>query len=147
MAGNYKHGMRHTRIYIIWRAMRQRCNNPHTINYKNYGGKGVRVCDEWNNDFMSFYNWSVENGYNDTLTIDRINASGNYEPSNCRWITQKEQQNNRTNNHRILFNGELHTMAEWSDITGIKKATIGARLKKGWSVERALTEIAYIGKK
>ena len=77
MRGNYKHGMRHTRIYNIWRSMRQRCSNPKCINYKNYGGKGVQVCPEWE-DFQTFYDWAMSNGYTDKLTIDRLDASGNY---------------------------------------------------------------------
>lgn len=139
MKGNYKHGMRHTRIYDIWRSMRQRCSNPKCINYHNYGGKGVSVCREWNESFEAFYKWAMDNGYNDELTIDRIDVNKDYDPTNCRWVTYKEQANNKTNNRIIEFKGESRTIAEWADITGIKKATIWARLQKGWNVERALT--------
>jgi hypothetical protein len=145
MAGNYKHGMRHTRIYNIWRSMRQRCLNPNAINFKNYGGKGISVCDEWN-DFTVFAKWAMENGYQDSLTIDRLDVNGNYEPSNCRWATQKAQQNNKTSNRVIEMDGISHTLSEWSAITGVKVATIWARLNSGWSAERTLLEPVTIGK-
>jgi hypothetical protein len=134
-----KHGMRHTRIYNIWRAMRQRCSNPKCINYKNYGGKGVQVCTEWE-DFQTFYDWAMLNGYAEYLTIDRVDVNGNYEPSNCRWVSYKVQANNKRNSKFLELNGVSHTIAEWGDITGIPKGTIWLRLKKGWSVERAITE-------
>ena len=140
-----KHGMRHTRIYNIWRGMRQRCSNPRCVNYKNYGGRGIKVCQEWE-DFQAFNKWAVGHGYSEELTIDRINVNGDYEPSNCWWITQKGQQNNRTNNRVLEVNGTSHTLAEWSDITGISISTIWARLKCGWPMERAITEPAIIGK-
>ena len=136
--GNYRHGKRYSRIYNIWRSMRQRCKNPNSVNYKNYGEKGIAVCDEWN-DFENFYNWAMENGYQEELTIDRIDVNGNYTPSNCRWISYKQQANNKTNNRLIEFQGEIHTLGEWASITKIKLPTIWARLKYGWSVEKALT--------
>lgn len=90
------HGMWGTRIYRIWKAMKNRCNNPNTPDYKKwYGSKGVKVCDEWQADFMAFYRWAIDNGYHDTLSIDRIDPFGNYEPNNCRWATAKEQANNK----------------------------------------------------
>lgn len=144
MAGNYKHGQRHTRLYDIWRCMRQRCNNPNTNRFNTYGGKGIVVCTEWNK-FENFYKWAVLNGYNNNLSIDRKNTDGNYEPSNCRWVTEKIQQNNRTNNRHIEFHGLTHTLGEWSDITGISQATIWARLKNGWNIERTLTIKATSG--
>lgn len=134
-----KHGMRNTRLYNIWRSMRQRCSNPKTINYHNYGGKGIKVCEDWSKDFMIFYNWAMENGYSENLSIDRINPDGNYEPDNCRWASCKEQNNNRHSNKFLELNGQKHTIAEWANITGIKLGTIWARLNKGWSVKDALT--------
>lgn len=89
-----RHGMSRTRIYKIWKDMRRRCSNPKRECYKRYGGRGIRVCDEWH-DFINFYEWSMANGYCDNLTIDRINNDGNYEPSNCRWTNQSIQAINR----------------------------------------------------
>jgi hypothetical protein len=83
-----------TRIYRIWDKVNQRCRNKNQTSYKDYGGRGITICDEWRNDFMSFYNWAIVNGYEDSLSIDRINNDGNYEPSNCRFSTQTVQSRN-----------------------------------------------------
>lgn len=111
-----KHGMKHTRIYGIWCDVKKRCYNPNCKSYKYYGGKGISVCDEWKNNFLSFYYWSMANGYKDDLQIDRIDTNGNYSPKNCRWITHSEQQKNKTNNIYIEHNGEIKTISEWSKI-------------------------------
>lgn len=134
-----KHGMRGTRLYNIWRSMRQRCYNPKTINYHNYGGRGITVCEEWRNDFMNFYQWAMSTGYSDGLTIDRKDTDGNYEPSNCKWATYKQQSNNKRNSKYIEFRGESRTISEWADIVGISYKVIWSRIKSGWSVEDALT--------
>lgn len=89
------HGMSNKRIYRIWQAMRNRCGNPNKPDYKYYGGRGISVCEEWKNSFEPFYKWAMSNGYNDTLTIDRIDVNGNYEPNNCRWVTMAEQNKNK----------------------------------------------------
>lgn len=78
--------------------MKERCYNKNAANYRNYGGRGISICNDWLNSFESFRNWAIENGYSDSLSIDRINVDGNYEPPNCRWATQKEQNNNKRNN-------------------------------------------------
>lgn len=138
-----KHGMSKTKIYIKYQAMISRCKYPSNINYKAYGGRGIRVCDEWLKDFKVFYKWAMENGYKDGLTIDRINVDGNYEPSNCRFVPMSEQYNNRTDNHYLTYNGETHSISEWSRITGINAGTIKSRINTlHWSDEEAITKPA-----
>ena len=92
---NTTHSLTNTRLYRIWVGIKKRCCNTHSKDYKNYGGRGINICQEWVDDFMTFYNWAMANGYQDILSIDRIDVNGNYEPSNCRWVTMKEQSNNR----------------------------------------------------
>lgn len=135
------HGKSHTRLHNAWCHMRARCKDKNSKDYKDYGGRGITVCEEWDKSFESFYKWSMENGYTDELSIDRIDVNGNYEPSNCRWATNKEQARNTRKNRLLTFNGETKTMAEWSEITGLRPGTIQYRLDKiGWPVEKALTE-------
>ena len=92
-----KHGMRNTRLYSIWHGMKERCYNTKHKFYKHYGGRGIKVCEEWKNDFQTFADWALSHGYADNLTIDRIDVNGNYEPSNCQWATNAEQQRNKRN--------------------------------------------------
>lgn len=138
--GCYFHGLSNTRLYTIWNKMKSRCNNKKEKAYKYYGERGISICKEWKNDFKTFYNWAINNGYADNLTIDRINNEEGYSPNNCRWVTQKVQANNTRWNHRVSYNGEVHNISEWSEITGIKANTIIYRLRRGWNIERALTE-------
>lgn len=138
---HYKHGLSHTRIDNIYKSMVSRCYNKNNSRYKNYGGRGINVCYEWLYDKNIFFKWALENGYKDNLTIDRIDVDRDYCPNNCKWSTYKEQANNKSNNRLLLFNGVNHTISEWSSITGIKSQTIWARLKSGWSVERALSTL------
>ena len=126
-------------LYQTWWNMKTRCYNKKHGNYKNYGVRGITICDEWKNSFDNFSNWAMNNGYRENLTIDRIDSNGNYEPSNCRWVTIQEQENNRTNNHKLSFNGEIHTISEWSRKLHIAHSTLKVRLNRGWSIERALT--------
>lgn len=190
---NVKHHKSNTRLHNVWKSMKGRCYTKSCSGYENYGGRGITVCEEWRNDFSAFYEWSIANGYKEVedhskYTLDRIDVNGNYEPSNCRWVDMKVQCNNKRNNARYMFDGELltlrdisqrtganyktlkgridrgealfdalygeydlatyyleyngerHTIPEWSKITGIKEITIRARLKRGWSVEKTLSE-------
>lgn len=133
------HGHSGERLHGIWKGMKSRCYNRNRANYKDYGGKGVVVCDEWKNNFEAFYVWAVTHGYSDELSIDRIDPEGNYEPSNCRWADSTIQGSNRTNVAVIECNGEKHTVTEWAKITGIKYATIYNRIFiHNWPIEKAL---------
>lgn len=125
------HGKTGTRLFNIWQGMRARCNNPNETSYKYYGARGITVCHEWDLSFETFYNWSVLNGYRSDLTIDRINVNGNYEPSNCRWATIKQQANNTSKNHIIVIDGVSKTISEWSDCSGVKWTTIKERWRRG----------------
>lgn len=136
----YIHGMSHTRLFKSWVHMRERCYNPKDKRYSQYGGRGITVCDEWKNEFLPFYEWAMANGYDDNLTIDRIDVNKGYCPQNCRWADMRTQQNNRSNNHRLEYKGENHTINEWSRLVGIRRQTILRRIKDGWSVEDALTK-------
>ena len=126
------------RLTNIYSMMKQRCYNTNSQNFKYYGGKGVSVCDEWRNNSQAFYDWAMTHGYKDGLTLDRIDNDGNYEPSNCRWVTMKEQDNHRSNNVILTLNGESHTIPEWSEILGIKQHVIRNRINRGCSVENTL---------
>lgn len=137
-----KHGMRYTRIYNIWRKMKERCSNPNATNYRYYGAKGIRVCEEWM-EFEAFYEWAKTSGYRDDLTIDRINVFDNYKPGNCRWATIREQNNNTTRNHTITIGREARTIQGWADVMGINRSTILSRLKNGWSPEDAVLMPRY----
>lgn len=132
------HNLCHTHIYKIWESIKRRCFLKNQKNYKNYGGRGITICDEWLNP-ENFYKWAIANGYKKGLSIDRIDVNGNYEPSNCRWATSVQQANNTRGNRYITYNGETHTIADWSRILGIKAGILYQRLGKGWSIERAFT--------
>lgn len=127
-------------VYWVWRYMLQRCENPNNPAYKDYGGRGIKVCEEWH-DPQVFIDWALTNGWQEGLSIDRIDNNGNYEPSNCRWTTQKEQARNKRNNRLITFNGKTQCLADWAEETGIKRQTLASRICNcHWSIERALTE-------
>ena len=126
-----KHGLCYTRRYSIWAAMIKRCGNINDSSYINYGGRGIAVCKEWREDFMSFYTWAGDNGYGSQLSIDRIDNDGNYTPENCRWATVKEQNRNTRNCFYIDIEGEVKTLAEWSDTAGVSPGAIKGRFIKG----------------
>lgn len=132
------HGMSKSRLYGIWAGIKSRCKNPQRKKFPDYGGRGIKVCEEWDNSFEAFRDWAIANGYRDDLTIDRKDNDGDYDPSNCRWITTKQQSNNRRSNINITHRGETHNLTEWSSITGIPMGTIRRRIERGWSPEEAL---------
>lgn len=123
-----KHNLTNSRIYGIWCKMKNRCYCKTLKVYANYGKRGITLCEEWKNDFKSFYNWAMKNGYKDSLSIDRINVNGNYEPNNCRWVDAKTQQRNRRNNHLITYKNETHCISEWAEMFGIKTSLLHQRL-------------------
>lgn len=134
-----KHNLCDTPLYYAWKNMKLRCYRKGNRDYYLYGGRGITVCDEWKNDFRSFATWAMSNGYKDGLSIDRIDVNGNYEPSNCRWVTMKEQAKNKRTNHYLTFKGETLCLMDWSKKFGINYGTLLGRLKTGWSIEKTLT--------
>lgn len=132
------------RVYNIWHNMKDRCNNHNNRSYKHYGEKGIKVCEEWldkENGFINFYTWAINNGYKENLTIERINNNGNYEPSNCKWATMKEQHRNYSQNRLYTINGETKCLTEWCEIYNINYNTVISRIDK-WkmNVLEALTK-------
>ena len=116
-----------TRLYMIWQGMKARCYNVHNASYHSYGGRGITICDEWKNSFESFMKWAYENGYDDSLTIDRKDNDGNYEPQNCQWATMKEQANNRRSSIKITIGNATKTLSEWCEIFEVDFNTVNAR--------------------
>jgi hypothetical protein len=133
------HGGTKTRLYSIWVSMKNRCSCPNNTHFDCYGGRGIKICEEWK-DFENFRDWAISNGYDDSLTLDRTNNDGNYEPANCRWVTRKDQANNRRTNRLIEFNGQSHNLKTWAEILGIHPRTLKSRLDAGWSIEKAFIQ-------
>ena len=141
----------HSRLSEIFRTMKKRCYYIKHNQYKNYGGRGIRICDEWNDrqiikisgihytkGYLAFKKWALENGYADNLTIDRIDNNGNYEPSNCRWVTKKEQANNRRTNKYISYKGKTQSLTKWCEELGLPYNTIKSRISiSKWDCKRA----------
>lgn len=135
---NFKHGKYKSRLYKIYGNMKRRCYNKNAREYKYYGKRGISICDTWLNDFMAFYDWAINNGYNDTLTIDRIDVDGDYEPNNCRWITQHEQLYNTRRNVYLTYNGKTQTITEWAEELGENRDKLLTRYHRGWIVKDIL---------
>lgn len=133
------HGQRNTRLYQTWLGMRFRCENPKSDSYKNYGGRGIRVCEEWQR-FEPFFEWAMTHGYSDELTIDRIDVNGNYEPSNCRWADNFTQHYNTRKTRYLTVRGQRKSIGEWCRITGLPRELVYDRVfRSGWSAEQALS--------
>jgi hypothetical protein len=140
---NTKHGLsggrnKITHLYNVWLAMRQRCLNKNNPNYKNYGQRGIRICEEWD-DYEIFHNWAMSNGFAENFTIERIDNNSGYNPSNCTWIPQSKQSCNTRRNKRITFNGKTRILKEWATELEIKYDTLFGRLARGWDVKEAFT--------
>lgn len=134
---NTTHGLKNTRLYRIWNNIKDRCYNKNCKDYFKYGGRGIRVCNEWLDNFQEFYDWCILNGYSDNLSIDRIDVNGNYEPNNCRWVTMKMQCRNRRNNLILEYKGERKSLAEWCEELNLDYHLVHNRLYNDWTVERA----------
>lgn len=140
-----RHGGFGTRLYTVWDSMRQRCLNPNQKEYHNYGGRGIKICSEWD-DYSSFREWAYHTGYKDDAprgfcTLDRIDVNGDYEPNNCRWVSFKVQSNNKQNTIYLTADGETRTLSEWSRVVGIKYCTLWRRYKQGWAPEKILQAV------
>ena len=127
-----------SRLYHIWEDMKSRCLNANNKRYHRYGGRGISISFEWRSDYLEFYKWAMENGYDNELTLDRMDVNGNYEPSNCKWSTPKEQANNRSTNTVIEYNGESKSMSDWATMVGLEYHVLRNRIKRKWTIERAL---------
>lgn len=147
------HGKSKSRLYILYRGIKERCNKTNSVVYKYYGGRGIKVCPEWEKDFLAFEKWMLDNGYDETLprgvqTIDRIDSDGDYSPSNCRIITIAEQQRNKKCLKKYSYNGEEHLLCEWAEITGISYKVLESRINRyGWSFEEAITKPLHFKRK
>lgn len=128
----------HKRLRKILNCMKDGCYNPNYHNYAVYGGRGIRICDEWMNDPSSFEKWALSHGYADDLEIDRIDTYKGYSPENCRWVTHTQQMNNTRSNHYIEYNGERLSIADWARKLGINRRTITRRIEKGLPIEKVL---------
>ena len=138
-----RHGESRERLRNIWYLMKYRCEVEGNQAWKNYGGRGIKVCDEWSSDpdgYFRFKQWALDNGYTPELTIDRVDNDKDYSPDNCKWSTSLEQANNKRSNLYLEYKGETHTPKEWADILNMPVASIYNRLELGWTVERALSQ-------
>lgn len=133
------HGDSHSRLYRIWAHMRDRCLNKNDIAFPYYGGRGITICNEWKDNYQTFKDWALNNGYSEDLTIDRIDVNGNYNPDNCRWGTDIEQMNNTRSNRIVKYLGQEKTVAEWARLVGIPYNTLFSRLYRyGWDIDRSM---------
>lgn len=126
------------RLRVIWRGMRKRCYNRRCKDYPHYGGRGVRMCAEWRDDFESFFSWAMANGYRSDLTIDRVAVNRDYFPGNCRWVSRRAQASNRTSNTLVTVDGHTMTVERWSEESGTPDYTIVRRLAAGWDPKDAV---------
>ena len=129
---NHSHKMSGTRIYNEWLGMKARCYNKNAEDYDRYGGRGIKVCEEWRDNFQAFYDWAMSNGYSDDLTIDRIDNDGNYEPLNCRWADIHTQNRNRRSNVMVNYKGQRMCLKDAAEASGISYGTLSSRYNRSW---------------
>ena len=147
-AVNKTHGASKTRLYTIWYKMRNRCNNPKDLVYNRYGGRGITVCEEWNNSFESFREWAVSQGYKEELTIERVDNNKGYSPENCVWATAKTQANNRRSCVTFSHNGKTQNLMQWCKELDLDYKLVHNRIHKlGWNFERAITTPCNVDKR
>lgn len=132
----YKHGETRTRLYRIWTYMKRRCFDPKDKDFSNYGARGITVCKEWSESYIAFRSWALHNGYAKNLTLDRINFNEDYSSTNCRWVTAKEQNNNKRSNRFVTYNGITLTVAQWAERLGLERHALLYRLNN-WTVKEA----------
>lgn len=141
---------RNTKLNLIYTNMKRRCCDTANASYKHYGARGITLCPQWKEPrkgWLAFKEWALANGYKEGLTIDRINVNGNYEPSNCRWVTMKEQNNNRRNNHLITWKGQTKTLTQWAESLGISPYTLASRLNmSSMSLDEAMQKKNYVSR-
>lgn len=135
------HGKTHTPLYNVWYGVKQRCYYDNNVNYKNYGARGIKMCDEWKDDFQAFYDWAISNGYHKGLQIDRIDVNGNYEPNNCRWVNKVVNANNKRNNINFTYQDKTMSLKAWCRYFNISYKTCMTRYYRGHSIEECLNII------
>ena len=138
------HGYAHHPLYHTWEGMKQRCCNPNFKYYDKYGGRGITICDEWLHSPDVFIEWSLFHGYKKGLTLDRKNNDKGYSPENCRWVSRKVQQNNRSTNHYLEYEGDTYTITTFSEKFGLNRLTVSTQLRRGWSVQKILRKAGII---
>ena len=139
---NKIHGLTTSSIFHIWTSMKQRCLNPNNKAYKNYGGRGITICDDWKNNFITFYDWAMNNGYKENLSIDRIDNDGNYQPDNCRWVTRKEQNRNYRKNINVIYENTEYCLKDLSVKLNINYKYLHKKYKKGMKIEDIISAYA-----
>ena len=140
----FRHGQRRTPLYAVWAAMINRCESENDRAYKNYGGRGIKICDEWRADFVAFRNWATGSGYKQSLTMDREDNNGDYTPENCRWVSAQEQAWNKRTNKIVAYRGEKAPLSKLARHHGLHPDVVNKRVYKlGWSVERALNSALH----
>lgn len=137
---NTKHGDSNSLLYRVYSGMKERCFSKNHKSYRNYGGRGITVCEEWKDSYDSFKDWALSNGYKEKLTLDRVDNNGNYSPENCRWTTYSEQNRNTRTTVKITVDGETKSLSDWCEINGINYNTAHTRIARGWNPAEAVSK-------